>query len=477
MIVARRGWVLAIAAALAASALPVALLARPAEESARPAGAGPAADQAPLWVGSGKCSGRGCHGGVGPEGSKGCEYTTWTGLDKHADAYTVLFNKRSQLIEKDLKHLAKLEDAHAEKDELCLKCHDRPRVVDPGDALRLMSNGVGCESCHGPAGKWLVPHAKPEWQSLKPSEKRDKYQMTVLDSAADRAATCVVCHVGAPDREVNHDLIAAGHPRLNFELGAFLADMPKHWDADDVARKKKSQGRPPGSEAETWAVGQVATVQASLDLLAHRASAEDAPWPEFTEYGCFACHHDLRDAGIRYGRPGRLPGALPWAAWQLPLFQPLASQGGAPEGVSAAIDRVDALMSVPYPDRKAVAKEAGDASKSLAQWLQGLQAKGWDSQALRKLLTSLTPEQMGALTANWDGATQLYLAGVALLQDDLGRLGEGQAPDQRLKDLQSKLDEVAKALAFPRGQDSPGIAYDPENAKKEFDELLKLLGP
>jgi hypothetical protein len=36
---------------------------------------------------------------------------------------------------------------------------------------------------------------------------------------------------GKPWRDVNHDLIAAGHPRLSFELSAFMATMPPHWTA------------------------------------------------------------------------------------------------------------------------------------------------------------------------------------------------------------------------------------------------------
>ena len=41
----------------------------------------------------------------------------------------------------------------------------------------------------------------------------------------------------------------------------------------------------------------------------------DQPWPEFAEYDCFACHHDLRDRAwrrdpVRFGK--RPPGSLAW---------------------------------------------------------------------------------------------------------------------------------------------------------------------
>ena len=66
-----------------------------------------------------------------------------------------------------------------------------------------------------------------------------------------RGQACAECHVGKGTADVNHDLIAAGHPRLNFEYGSQLAKLPKHWRvADDKARH-------PDYEAKVWALGQI----------------------------------------------------------------------------------------------------------------------------------------------------------------------------------------------------------------------------
>src|SRR5205807_1861790 len=90
------------------------------------------------------------------------------------------------------------------------------------------------------------------------------------------AETCVGCHVGSPAvpafpgaRDVNHDLIAAGHPRLNFEFAAFLFNLPRHWNEE-----KKTPS--PGAEGGTWVVGQAITAKAALELLAHRANQATA---------------------------------------------------------------------------------------------------------------------------------------------------------------------------------------------------------
>src|SRR5262249_7952802 len=148
-------------------------------------------------------------------------------------------DERSKIIEKNLRGIKGtegLDKIHAEDNSLCLKCH-LPRIGDPkADPHFPPTNavgGVGCESCHGAASKWLEPPPPPGWKDKKKgltAEQLDsQYNFKVLDNAPARVRACAGCHVGEPGREVNHDLIAAGHPRLNFELTAFEAAMPKHW--------------------------------------------------------------------------------------------------------------------------------------------------------------------------------------------------------------------------------------------------------
>ena len=57
--------------------------------------------------------------------------------------------------------------------------------------------------------------------------------------------------------------MAAGHPRLNFELSSFRANMPPHWNV-----KLKDKKHDPGAhEAQVWAIGRVASAKTSLELL------------------------------------------------------------------------------------------------------------------------------------------------------------------------------------------------------------------
>src|SRR5262249_36477726 len=165
----------------------------------------------------------------------------------------------------------------------------------------MNADGVGCESCHGPSARWLGPHTTIDWrQESRPvKEGLGLYDTKTL---ARRAEICAGCHVGdrsrngLPARDVNHDLIAAGHPRLTFELASYLDNVPAHWDEqDENSGPVGPNQRAKDFSIRAWAIGQWASENAALDLTAGRAEVPGAPWPELSEYDCFACHHDLRD--------------------------------------------------------------------------------------------------------------------------------------------------------------------------------------
>src|SRR5207244_1023767 len=201
------------------------------------------------------------------------------------------------------------------------------------------------------------------------------------------------CHVGSAKYDVNHDLIAAGHPRLRFELGAYLANYPKHWsDARD-------RGNWRDFEARVWLIGQAVSAQAAARLLADRAAPPEKPWPEFAEYDCAACHHDLKSPSWRQeaGYAGRKAGQLPWGAWYFSLPRALARQADVP--LDAPLGELDALMVQPYPDAARVRAAAGRADAALAQWRQQLAVTPRDGASAGALLRGLAGVPEDRLTA------------------------------------------------------------------------------
>jgi hypothetical protein len=436
------------------------------------------ASPSPL-AGTPSCSARGCHGAVDPVGQRplpDCfdkidpaslpvvrqnEFSLWLARDKHAQAYQVLAGDLGRHILKNLYG----EDKAKWDESACLACHINPLAAKDKWALVKQErlSGVGCESCHGAASHWLDAHTKPEWM-CNSAEKKREYGMNPVDDPVALAQTCVGCHVGAPAadgapvRDMNHDMIAAGHPRLDFELSAFLANMPPHWD-----EKEQAKHRGPGFEARVWAVGQVATAQAALDLLADRAKNADRPWPEFSEYNCYACHHDLTAPSWRQtrGYAGRKAGSLPWGTWYSVMPRWLASQplfGGSAndQTIAKGFDELEKAMAAPQKDRSRLPAQAKELAKRLAPMLTKASQTKLSQNDIQTLLSSLAEKEPSDYAPDWDAAEQLYLAAAALSQD------------QGAERSQEKLSGLVKMLAQPR-------EYHPEEFLKVFNPSLKGL--
>ena len=309
----------------------------------------------PLWLGSASCGAASCHGGEGVMGQKGCEFNNWMATDKHRNAYGVLLSERSKHISRNYyqgRGTAPYPPPH--RDPLCLNCHAHQDYADAQRAESYTNNfGVGCESCHGAAQLWLDKHYRPEWQAA-PAEVKAKLGWRELRDVPHRADSCIGCHVGAPGSEVNHDLLGAGHPRLNFEFAAYHASMPHHWD------DRKDRELNPYLEAQAWQIGQVKTGEAALTLLEHRA-AEGKTWPEFAEYDCYACHHNLQSDSwrLKRGYPDRKPGAIPVNRWYTMMLERALGQE-VPE-----LRTIQKELAKTMPDRKVVANAARAAGGSV----------------------------------------------------------------------------------------------------------------
>jgi hypothetical protein len=347
---------------------PPARLPEPTRLADRPYGLG---DAPFAHLSAASCAAASCHGGSTP-GRPGGEYTTWADTtapgphDPHARAYRVLFNDTSARISR----LLGRPPAH--RDALCLKCH-----AEPGVGPAAVAAGVGCGSCHGPAEKWLTAHYQPGWHGLSNRRKWDHYGFVPTKNLVARTLTCAACHVGAADREVNHDLIAAGHPRLNFESARFHFSPAyrKHW------RERTPQ---PDFEVRAWAVGQVASLRAATDLLRARAErAEDgaAPWPEFAGLACYSCHQPVGTGEPRRaGRPARRGvGRAGWEVWYTAAADAAFARSadlfpGVPPAEVEELRPLRELAAKPYPDPTAVAAKARAVVADLDRWLAAVQA-------------------------------------------------------------------------------------------------------
>ncbi len=406
----------------------------------------------PAFHGVASCAASACHGRPDP-GSPGGEWATWARLDPHAHAYDVLLQDRSRQIERKLN--PNKGEPHPERNEVCLNCHVQPGIVQASRSARFQfADGVGCESCHGPSGKWLHEHARPGWTRSAANEP-DAGMKDMRDLRV-RAEVCSTCHIGKEDVAVNHDLIAAGHPRLRFEFAAYLANYPLHWPVS------KDRDQYPDLEATAWAIGQTVSAAASLDLLAYRARSRDRIWPELADYDCYACHHDLAPRSWRQpDQAGKSSlGKLVLNDW---YYAALPAVVGTFD-----IAPLAESMSSTNPIQERVAERAGKLLSPLQQRADGVTRM--DRATRLALLGRLADLERSPARPSWDRDTQLYLGAAALTAS---RPDEQPSLRGAISALHSQLNRAFQGgegewLASPQ-------RYDPNAVRQCWQEVREQL--
>lgn len=404
-------------------------------------------------TGTGSCSAVACHGGVG---RKSCEdsamgiwrseYTVWMTDDRHSRAYEVLHQPLATKIAENM--AAGSAVIPAWKDLRCLACHTTPRSEQEFAVTgQFNSDGVGCESCHGPAQNWLTEHTTNRWQSIDSETRQRDYQFTNTKNLEIRTRMCVGCHLGRRDdgdlvnRDMNHDMIAAGHPRLNFEMSAYSDLMPNHWcenreesPSPNADQNENDQLRP----LRLWVTGVKVMAEEGLALSASRCGDENVPWPEFSELNCQKCHHDLT-ADMPRLRDARQE-SLNWGSWFLgplvnPELEPLFPHAQSIGKTKPLRD----LMNRPWPDRKQVlllmkplVAEAKKASGPVESRLFA------DRERIAKVLDTLLKTPIDDDDKDWEAESHEYLFFLSCYQSGVDE-GRRELLRQRLELMRQRL--------------------------------------
>ncbi len=348
----------------------------------------PPAD-ASKYTGPGSCSSTSCHGSVKPRAESRIfqnEYSIWVVKDKHAKAYDALTGPIGERMARIL-GLGKSEQATK-----CLACHSLDVPAEARAKTFELSEGVSCESCHGAASAWLGPHTTRSWTH----EQSVAAGMYDTRNLARRTEKCLTCHLGTQEKFVDHEMIAAGHPDLYFELDSFSAVMPRHW--------KMPRESAPGVPAENdgwagvreWGVGQAVQLRASMERVAWRAKGKN--WPEYSELQCFSCHHSLTAPEQSWrqerGFPGRRPGDPPWNASRYAVFRELAHQVDN-DGATRLDDQVAQLgksLSQLNPDRDAVVAASSAAATLSNQLAARIETQTYDATMTLRLLQRISDD-------------------------------------------------------------------------------------
>jgi hypothetical protein len=423
--------------------------------------ASPAAAEA-RYEGAGSCSAAACHGSVQARTQTKVlqnEYSTWVLRDRHARAWNVLNNAVSQRIAAILgpAKLGAADAAHAPK---CLACHalyvpDRERARDLD-----LSDGVSCESCHGPSSLWLGPHTARDWTH----EKSVAMGMYDTKDLRHRTEKCLSCHLGTAEKYVDHEMIASGHPDLVFELDSFQAVEPEHWVEKTPAHPDQPD-KDPLLGVRLWSVGQAVELRESMNRLIRRVKGTEGNkglmWPEYAELDCFACHHSLtpaedswrlREAGYYSSRRAGDPA---YNLSRVVVFEHIANEvdGASSKQLKAAMTKLAAAVASAQADRGHIEPLASEAAEISGRLAEELRASRFDRERTLRVMRAILSD------ADYISSTGERSAEQAAMAIDSLYIAYAKESGAN-KDVRSAIDALFQDLQNPSAYNSPRFAAD-----------------
>ncbi len=210
------------------------------------------------YLGPGSCSASACHGGIQARDTTKVlqnEYSTWIVQDRHSRAYTVLTQPLANRMAKILKigPPTKPRNAWFATRSPCR------RVSAARNSTSLRESAVKAATARPQRGSGPTSKQTPNMPTWSGSA------WSTIRTSRSAPRSCLTCHLGAPGLEVDHEMLAAGHPDLTFELDSFSSIEPPHWV------EKAPDSKLPINEnlfgVRIWSIGQATQLQQSMARL------------------------------------------------------------------------------------------------------------------------------------------------------------------------------------------------------------------
>jgi hypothetical protein len=391
-------------------------------------------------MGVASCAGSTCHGHSVADGTpvRQDEVLRWqeesSPTGAHSRAYRVIREQRGQSI---IRRMG-LDDAGVRRE--CLGCH-----VAPGAAK--LSDGVDCEGCHGTSGGWLSTH-----YTVGASHARNVSQgMTDLVNPRVRANVCLDCHLSGDGQGqfIAHRIMAAGHPRVSFELDLFSALQAHHnEDADYVQRKGGKT-----NSMRMWSVGQAEAVKRSLTLFMQPALANEGLFPEFTFYDCHSCHRRIYDSDqaqvSALPNPGRpIPAGMPPYNDENMIMLLAAAKVAAPDLAAQFDARSKAFHAAMTRGRSETVQAAGALRQSADALSDRFAGTTFSRAQTFAIMETIAGEAISARLTDYEGAVQSVMAVDTLLN---GMVNQGMVSTAAAAGLRAQINQAYAAVREPNG--------------------------
>jgi hypothetical protein len=405
-------------------------------------------------VGVATCAGSNCHGSQRPFDDSPVlqnEYFLWQRDDAHSNAYKLLVSPAGKRIAANLG----IKDVGSAPE--CLTCHTDDVPAAQRGRRYSVSEGVGCEACHGGAQNWLGPHV-----SGNSHAQNIDAGLYPLEDPVARARLCVHCHMGTAKKPIDHRIMGAGHPPLDFELDTFTNIQPAHFRVDADYRQRKPAYAP---GAKVWAIGQLVAAETFLDGLLGDRFADKGTFPELVFFDCNACHHAMRPPRWNPGVGGPLGPGEPRLADAYLAMSAVVLGVLAPD---AAKQWDAALADLHRASAESVGKTR-DVARRLRQItgsaLDGMRGKNVSKSDAATLIDRLAEVGIERRAGDYTASKQIYYgidALLAFLKTEHG-LAKGA--------LQGEMDQLFAAVDAQRSYDPAATQAALRKVRGSVDKL------
>ena len=414
------------------------------------------------FTGVASCAGSTCHGRAEGNGAvvRQDEIATWqepsASSGAHSRAFAVLSGIRGRQI------AATLGMGDPTGEPACLGCHATfAPVAERGPRFQL-SDGVGCESCHGPAGGWIATH----YTTSGSHPANVAAGLTALEDPQARAGVCLDCHYGSAkgNQFVTHRMMAAGHPRIVFELDLFSALQQHHDEDADYAQRK---GRT--DSVRLWAVGQAEAVRRSSDLFARPGFGTEGVFPEFYFYDCHSCHRAITDGPQRRltfeTNPGRpIPFGQPPFNDENQIMLSAVARVLAP-GQAQAFDAASRQFHAAMGEGGAEAAQAAIRLRDAAAMLSNALASGGGGDAFT-VIAAIADRTTSARFTDYSGSAQAVMAVDTLLN---ALVREGRITVGAAAGIRADINRAYQAVGDPE-------SYNPVRFRAALGQAAGAIG-
>lgn len=399
-----------------------------------------AADAPASHLGVASCASGVCHGVARPLENANVlrnEYVTWSHFDPHSGAYRTLREEVSTRM------AARLGIAEATREPLCLDCHAENVAPAMRGPRFQLDDGVGCEACHGASATWIAGHDDTPRVTHADNVALG---LVALERAGVRAGVCAACHVGSAARMANHSLMAAGHPRLAFELDTYselwrTSGGREHYrrDGDYAGRKTESDS------VAVWLAGLAESAARTLDIVADERHSRGV-FPDFALFNCYGCHRSMKLRRFQ-DAPGLAPGSLRVQDSALVMLAVVldAVEPARADALRQATTRLHRAANEGMPALREAAQALGREIPALRQWFEGRRFPTADRDAM--LSAILAAAERGEFP-DYSAAEQAAMAVTLLLASSGRRLDSDPRIEALFADLED--DERYDPARFAR---------------------------